>query len=384
MRALVFALLLAVSPARANEEALQRAFTEGMQAQQAGDLERAEHVFREMLETTDIPRVRLELARTLYLQGKYEESKLLFREVSMQSETPWRVRDNIALFVRDIEERTGYLKLGVTLVSDSNPGNLGAPREFSIGGVQVVPTQAPKRLTGARYSAQGWLPLAAIGAATYATASYLDYPAQDFDRLTADAGLSKDLVESGRLRGKAGLEFGTAGGQSVYQLPYLGLDAVIDQSAGHRLAGELKLGKVLFSDFDYLEATYAAAALSLRRELSPFVAGTVRAALESSDAVEQPYSYYGWDLAPGVRVLWPSSAFVLGASFSFGARKYADLDPLFGARRADQRTRLDLTLGNRNWRWRDNQLALALSVEENRSNLAYYAYRKANVSIVIE
>jgi hypothetical protein len=384
MRALVFALLAAVSAARADEAALQRAFVEGMQAQEAGDLARAEGIFREMLESTQSPRVKLELARTLYLQGRYEQAKPLFKDVSMQSDTPWRVRDNIALFIRDIEERTGYLKLGVTVVSDSNPGSLARQREFSIGDIQVTPTRAPERVTGLRYSAQAWRPIAPLGAAGYVTASYVDYPTEEFDRLTVDAGLAKNLVSSGRVRGKAGLEFGTADGASLYQFPYLGLDAVLAQSESYRLAGELKFGRVRFSDFDYLDATYRSGALSLRRELSPTVAGTLRASLEGSRAAEDPYSYYGWDVGPGIATFWPRHAFLVGASFTFGARKYAEADPLFGLRRDDQRARAELTVGNKKWRWRDSYLTVVASVEETRSNIGFYSYQKTNLSVVVE
>ena len=385
MRAVLIALLVAaVSPACADEEALQRAFVHAMQAQQAGDLAHAEAIFRAMLEHTDSPRVKLELARTLFLQAKHEEAKRLFKEVSVQSDTPWRVRDNIALFVREIEERTGYLKLGVTVVSDSNPGNIARQKEFAIGGVLVTSSAAPEKVTGLRYSTQGWLALKPIGAAGYLTASYVDYPEQDFDRLTVDAGLMKNLVESGRVRGKAGLEFGTLGGNGLYRFPYVGLDAVLAQSESYRLAGELKLGRVTYPDFEYLDSTYRSGALSLRRELSQTVAGTLRGSVEGSHAEERPYSYYGWDIAPGISTFWPQYMFLVNASLTYGSRKYADADPLFGERRDDDRVRAEVTVGNKKWRWRDSYIALVASVEETRSNIAFYSYRKTNVSVVVE
>jgi hypothetical protein len=337
-----------------------------------------------MLESTDSPRVKLELARTLYLQGQYAEAKRLFKDVSLRDETPWRVRDNIALFVREIEERTGYLKLGVTVVSDSNPGNVARQKEFSIGDLRVTPTEAPKKLTGLRYSAQGWLPIEALGVSGYATASYVDYPEQDFDRLTVDAGLVRNLTQSGRLRGKAGLEFGTQGGNGLYRYPYVGLDTLLAQSESSRLAAELRLGRVLFPDFDYLDATYRSAALSWRQEMSRTVAGTLRAMVEGSRAEEKPYSYYGWDLGPGISMFWPQYTFLVGASFSVGARKYAEVDPMFGQRREDERARAELTVGNKKWRWRDSYVTIVASVEDTSSNIGFYSYRKSNVSLVIE
>ena len=384
IRLLFLLLMLGTFAARADEDALQRAFAEGMQAQQAGELSRAESIFRKMLESTDSPRVKLELARTLFLQGEYPEAKSLFKDVSVRDETPWRVRDNIALFVREIEERTGYLKLGVTVVSDSNPGNVARQKEFSIGDLRVTPTEAPRKMTGLRYSAQGWLPIEAIGSSGYATASYVDYPEQDFDRLTVDAGLVRKLTQSGRLRGKVGLEFGTQGGNGLYRYPYIGVDTLLAQSESSRLAAELRLGRVLFPDFDYLDATYRSAALSLRQELSHTVAGTLRAMVEGSRAEEKPYSYYVWDFGPGISTFWPRYTFLVGASFSVGARKYAEVDPVFGQRREDERARAELTVGNKKWRWRDSYVTLVASVEETSSNIGFYSYRKSNVSLVVE
>lgn len=83
MRHLVFTSLLACGLAfgQPGDEDLQRAFIEGAQQLQAGKLAQAESIFREMLELTDSPRVKLELARTLFLQGNYDEAKILFKEV---------------------------------------------------------------------------------------------------------------------------------------------------------------------------------------------------------------------------------------------------------------------------------------------------------------
>lgn len=371
--------------AQANdEETLQRLFVKAMQKAQAGNLAQAESLLREILESTDSPRVKLELARTLYLQGKHTEAKMLFQQVSMRADTPWRVVDNIAHFVRDIEERTGYLKFGVTIVSDSNPRNLAAQKEFSIGGLRVTPTEAPKKLTGLRYSARGWKPLGGNGTAGYATASYTDFPGQEVDRLIADGGVVTNLMESGRLRGKAGVELGTLGGQSLYRYPYLGLDSVLVQSETSRLTGELKAGKVRFADFQYLDATQTSAALSVRTVLAQTATLSLGGSFEHSNANERPYSYSGWEAGPGIDTFWPKSAWMVGTRAAVGARKYAATDPIFGERRSDKKGRLEVSVGNKHWRWRSSYLSLVASLERNDSNIGFYDYRKANASVLIE
>jgi len=382
--AIALAAALSSGVGAANEETLQRSFIEGVQQMQAGNFAQAEALFRRMLQETDSPRIKLELARTLYFQGKYEEAKTLFQDVAAHADTPWRVRDNIARFVRDIEERTGYFKFGVSLVSDSNPRNLSAQREFSIGDLHLTSTETPKRATGLRYFARGWQPVSEpFAIAGYVVASYIDYPGGNLDRLTVDAGLAKDIWGTA-VRGKAGMEFATFGDKRLYQFPYAGFESVLSESDSHRLSGDVKAGKVRFPDFTYLDATYWSAALSARRALSQFVAATARVGVEHSAANERPYSYRGWDLAPGVSTFWPDSTFTLGATLGVGARTYADVDPLFGRQRADRKKRLELSIGNKQWRWRNNYISLVTSYEANRSNIAFFEYRKTNIAVIIE
>ncbi len=387
-RALALALmLLAAAPlhAQTGEEALERAFLRGVQALEAGEAAKAERIFRAMLGHTDSARVRLELARALYAQGKYAEAKARFREVSRRADTPWRVRDNIEHFVRAIEEKAGSLKLGITFISDSNPRSIPAQKEFSIGELRLTPTEAPKKEYGLRYSARGWLPLAEAGRlGGYLAAAYNDYPGEELDRLTLDFGALRPLTDSGWLRGRLGMEAGTAGGQRLYHFPYAGLDAVLGESERSRLTGEVKAGKVSFADFDYLDAGYGSAALSLSRIVAPSATLSLGGSLEASSARERPYSYYGFEVGPGLSTFWPASTCLLGARVALGARKYGAADPFFGERRSDKRTRIEASVGNKRWRWRDSSFTLVASLERNDSSIEFYSYRKANLSVVVE
>ncbi len=382
----LFVAAAASTPAHAqSDQALQRAFVEAMQQLRAGKLGDAERILRGMLEHTHSPRVKLELARVLYLEGKDAEAKALFKQVSMQSDTPWRVRDNIAPFVRSIEERSGYLKLGVTIVSDSNPRNLAAQEEFTIGNFRVMPTEAPQKMTGLRYSVQGWMP--ALGASRtggYLNASYADYPGRQLDRITADFGLLRNLSAGGRTRGRAGVELGTLAGRRLYHFPYLGLDSVLRQTETYRIAGEVKAGKVKFADFGYLDANYLSASASVRKAVSQAAAVSLSATLERSQARERAYSYAGWQLGPGIDLFWADSLYQFGARATLGCRRYKAVDPLFGQQRRDTTQRLEATLGNKRWRWRDNRISLVASIERNRSNIGFYSYRKFNLSVAVE
>ena len=356
-----------------------------MQQLEAGELVAAESTLRGMLEQTTSPRVQLELARTLYLEGRYAEAKTLFLDISARADTPWQVRDNIALFVDRIEEKTGYLKFGLTVVSDSNPRNLSAQREFSIAGLKVTPTEAPKKIHGLRYAARGWLPISeSAGIGAYTAAAYVDFPGSEFDRLSADAGLTKSLLKSANLGGKAGVESATLGGRVVYSMPYVGLQSAVGVGERSRLATELKLGYLHLPDFSYQDATFSSAAISLRHRLAPQASAVMRTSVERSNASERPYSYWGWEVAPGVNWLWPQTAFYVGTTASFARRRYGEVDPLFGEVRADSRTRLEVSLGNKNWRWRRSNVVITASLEENHSSIEFFSYHKTNLSVSVE
>ncbi len=391
MRHLALALCLAAALAagaacaQPQDDPAQRAFVEGMRLLEAGKLAQAERIFRELLERSDSPRVKLELARTLFLQAKYKAAKALFKEVLTQSDTPWRVRDNIANFVRLIEDRTGYLKFGLSLVSDSNPRNLAEQKEMAIGNLRVTPTEAPKKVTGLRYAARGWKPIGKrFHAAAYFSASYADFEGGEIDRGTAEFGVLRDLSKNGRVRGKAGLEIGTYGGQLVYRFPYLGLDAVLVEDGPVRIAGEFKLGKITVRDLSYLDATYLSAAVSARKSLSDNVVVALSGTGERAQAKERAYSYRGGDLGASIDTFWPRSTMLIGARASLGTRRYAATDPFFGARRVEKKHRLDISVGNKRWRWRDRYLSMVASLERNHSSIAYYSYRKFNLSAVVE
>jgi outer membrane protein len=366
---------------------IQRAFVEGAQRLQAGDYEGAARIFRELTHKTDSPRVKLELARALFYLKQYDESRRLFKAVLLEPELPWRVRDNVEVFLRAIDEVDGYARFALSVVSDSNPRNITPERQFSIGGVRLTfePPQDNKRVTGLRYSFQGMQPiLRESRVSAYFTASYLDYPSQSLDRLTADGGLSRRLgTVYGEVR--AGIEGGTFGGQYLYRFPYLELSQRLSESPVHRIDGAVKGGRVTFPYYSYLDANYGSVSLSAARSLSQALAGLMKATLEVSDTRERPYSYYGVTLEPGMSLLVERpAAHLLRAGIALGHRQYAADHPLFGVTRRDRRIALEASLRNKEWRWMNFTPALALSLERNESNIDFYSYRKANIYLVLE
>ncbi|MGQ0652297.1 MAG: surface lipoprotein assembly modifier [Betaproteobacteria bacterium] len=370
-----------------SERDLQATFMRAAHMLERGEYGEAISGFRTVLRHTDSPRVKLELARALYLQKEYEEAKTLFKEVLYSPDTPWRVQDNIETFIRAIEEAQGYAKISVSLVSDSNPRSLTAQREFTIAGAPVRFLPPPDSATahGLRYAFQGYQPLSTEQrVAGYFTASYLDFASSSLDRLTLDGGLAKTFDQARRVTARLGLEAGTFGGRMLYHFPYASGLLVLSESPTRRLTGEAKLGKVRFPDFNYLDADYASGGLSAIQALEGGHALSLAGTAENSSARERPYSYYGLAITPGIAWMANAPALLFKTELSLSTRRYAEADPLFGERRSDRKARVDFSIRSKQWRWATWRPGVMLSLERNESTIEFYAYRKANVSFVLE
>ena len=355
-----------------------------MQLVQAGNYEPAIRELRALLAQTQSPRVKLELARSLFLNGEYREARSLFKDVLADPDTPWRVRDNIEAFTRQIDNILGYLRFSISVVHDSNPLNITSQREFVIGGFRLTYTPPPsKPVTGLRYFVQALQPISPEAQlSAYATASYLDYPGVYVDRANIDAGLSKGLSPRAVL--KAGIEAGTYSNRMLYEFPYASTEYAFVQAPTQQLAGAVKLGRVRFPDYTYLDAVYGSVALASLTALSERALASARLTLEHSDAYEHAYSYNGIAFTPGMSYLVAAPPILLSANLGLARRDYAGPDPFFGIVRVDRRQTLELRVQHKEWRWRNAKPSLIFWVEENRSNIDFYSYRKVNLSIAIE
>lgn len=386
---LAAALCLAAGAVRAqaHDPEVQRAFAEGARLLQAGEYAAAERVFRALVQQTDSPRLKLELARALYHLGRHAEARALFREVQLEPDIPWQVRDNIERFTQSIDNILGYARFSVSLVSDSNPRNITSEREFTIGGVRLTfqPPEDNKRVSGLHYGVQAYRPLLAQRrVAGYLNGSYLDYPASGLDRLTLDGGLAKGFGGEHGPRLRAGVEAGSFGDKRLYDFPYVGYLQPLARAPSQNLSAEFKAGRVNFPHFAHLDADYASATLSAFKVLSQTVAVSLGGTLEDSRAREAPYSYDGVSVAPGIAWLITEPALLLRAELAYGVRRYGAIDPLFGEERLDRRRRLDLSVRSKQWRWRNLSPALIISVDRTRSNIPFYTYEKLNFSIAVE
>lgn len=376
-----------VSAVQQNGDAYQARFLLGVEALHAGNPMRAAAIFEQLLADTGSPRVKLELARALFLLQDYERSEQLFREVLALPELPWRVGENIRVYLNEIDMATGYVKFSVGLVGDSNPRNFTNSREVMIGGqsLTVVPPDDNREVIGIRLSVLGYRPLDERRRTTaFFTASYSDFPGRTFDRLTGDVGLAQAVPGVPWLKAKAGYEGARLDGDTLYRYPYVGALAAMAPSEGYRLLGEFKFGMLQVPQTPYLDSHNLFMIGKLAYPPAFGLAFSNEATLEKAEAGEAAYSYEGGSV--GGTVVWPSddwdTRFTLYGSA--GVRNYDAIDPLFGDRRRDTRYVAYLDVLRPSLRIGGYRPLIGVMYEKTDSTLDFYSFSKLGLRLQFE
>lgn len=101
---------------------IQRQFSEALEVLER-DPQRAIHILEKLNSETEAVRIKLELARALFINGQLHESRALFLEIieGLSPNTPPQVFENIEYFLSEIHKRLNPVRLGFSFVRDSNP-----------------------------------------------------------------------------------------------------------------------------------------------------------------------------------------------------------------------------------------------------------------------
>jgi hypothetical protein len=118
------------------DSATQRDFVDGMTSYEAGDYRRAEAMFRRILDREPkLLRVRLELARTLYMEKKDEQADYHFR-LAAGEQPPALVTRNIIRFREAIRQRRAWrFNVDFGFAPDSNINSATAKETVDIYGL---------------------------------------------------------------------------------------------------------------------------------------------------------------------------------------------------------------------------------------------------------
>lgn len=376
----------AVTINTATTDPLQILFEIGVGELQKGNYASAAAIFESLVKKTKSPRVQLELARALFLDRRYKAAKKVFADVLRQPGIPWTVQENIYAYIEQIDAALGYLKLGLAVVSDSNPRNFTDSRQIVIAGqpLNIVPPEDNKEVYGLRYSvsaAKAFTETASL--AGYLDASFSDFSNSMFDRWGADFGLLMSPRSLPKVKYRVGLEESYYAQEHLYQFPYIGIRYTPQPLNQFRLNSELKIGRLGVPNADYLDATNLSLTTNVARQASSKIYTSGDLYLEKSIAAEDAYSYYGGALGLSLTFDFLQNWRVKPYT-SLGKRLYEDDDPFWGETRDDTRFMVGITLTKINLDIFGYIPEVGVSYEESTSNIEYYSFSKIGVILKFE
>jgi hypothetical protein len=366
---------------------IARVFRDGMASYAARDYGRAEALFRQILDQDpELLRVRLELARTLFMARKDEQADYHFR-LAAGKHPPAQVLRNIVRFREAIRARRAWrFDIDVGFAPDSNINSATDKETVDINGLPFkLDTNGRARSgTGRFVGGQASIRLNRSGNIPIYVGAYgrwTTYRDHDFDDAYAGA--------------EAGPEFQLAGGRlrtsATGLIRWYGRRRLV-QSFGARLeydklvGGKWTVGGTLFVRHnDYarrndVDGWNAEARVSANRPLSPTTLGFVYAGLERNWADDPGQAFWRQRIGVGVlkEIGWGLRP-QLGIDI---ARQVNDgrLAP-FGKQRRDWQLQGSVSIYKRDWNFGGFAPSLRLTVTRNLSTLPLYDEKRRRAEI---
>jgi hypothetical protein len=386
---LFVALALAWRPEGANavaepsfDPALERQFIEGINSFARRDYDHAELMFRRLLDREpSLLRVRLELARTLYMQKKDEQADYHFRLAAGEHPSAPVLR-NIIRFREAIRARRSWgFNLDIGIAPDSNINSATDKELIDIYGLpfHLDPGARAKSGTGVFAGADASVRVDRFGRIPVYLGAYgrwTRYPDHHLDDAYVGAEAGPEFkMAAGRLRTTvSGLErwyagkplVGTFGGHADYERLL---------SGGWTVGGSLLIRHVDYARRSDVDGWDCDGRVSVSRPLGPNALGFGYVGIERRWANDPGQAF--WRESLGVGVL---------KEFSWGLRPRLSIDiarqvgdgPLapFNHQRRDWLLQGSVGIYKRDWNIRGFAPSLSLAVTRNLSTLQLYDQRR--------
>jgi hypothetical protein len=368
---------------------LERVFLEGVVALLRQDFALAERSFRNILQRQPgALRVRLELARTLFFEGKDEDADYHFKLAAAERPPP-NVRANITRFREAIRARRAWrINVQLALAPDSNINAATSKDQVEVLGLpfQLNPSARARPGIGVVTGADATVRLLRSSKAPLYLAAFarvVRYSQREFDDLYVG--------------GEAGPELPASGGR--LRILATGLKRWYgDKPLVSSIGGRLNFDKVVGGQWS-LEASLAArhnayagrddvdgwdveGALSVGRALGASTLGFAYADVQRSIAGDAGQS--NWQARAGLAVLkeigWglrPQVAVEVGGQLN-DARL-----ALFGTTRRDWRAQLSASVYKRDWNIAGFAPSLRVTWTRNHSTISLYDERRVRAELGI-
>jgi len=369
------------------DTAIEREFVDGMTSYAARDYRHAEAMFRRILDRDPgLLRVRLELARTLFMEKKDEQADYHFR-LAAAEHPPAQVALNIVRFREAIRARRAWrFNFDIGFAPDSNINSATDKQTVDIYGLpfRLDPTARARSGTGTFAGGDASIRLNRFGRVPIYLGGYgrwLRYRDHHFDDAYAGA--------------EAGPEFQLAGGRlrttATGLLRWYGERLLVTSLGTHldyeKLVGDKWTvgGTLLVRHNDYarrrdVDGWDAEARLSAGRPLGPTTLGFAYAGFERSWANDPGQAF--WREALGVGVL-KEIGWGLRPQLTIDLARQVGDGPLapFGKKRRDWLLQGSFSIYKRDWNVGGFAPSLSVTVTRNYSTLSLYKERRVRGEI---
>lgn len=368
---------------------VERDFLDGMIALAREDYAKAERLFRAILAVNpSLVRVRLELARTLFLAQRDEQADYQFR-LAIADTPPDAVIRNIARYREAIRARRAWrFNFNLAIAPDTNINSATSKQTVELLGL-------PFRLDDSARARSG-VGLIVGGDASVRLRRFSKVPLylEAYGRVVRYGNHRFDDVYVG---GEAGPEFRLSGGRlqvvaTAFQRWYggepldtsLGARLHYDKIVGGKLGIEATLA-VRHDDFvsrSDLDSWNVEASLSANRALSRSTVGFAYAALRRSFATDPGYSNWNGRIAAGAirEIGWglrPQLSFEVG-------RQWHDAPlGLFGRTRRDWTLQASASIYKRDWNLAGFAPSVRLSWSRTLSTISLYDQKRLRTELGI-
>lgn len=378
--ALLAPVVWVTSPALADDQvSLQDRFLVALALMEGGRPNEAVTVLRDLYDRAPTPRVRLELARALFLAGDLAASKQLFVE-AYNAAPPADVRANILSFINVIDRRRGKLSLSASVARYANPLQQPGTYSLNFAGIDLTfePDGTYRDLWGVTGEAQYQKDFSS-GLSLSLAASYRELPGSLADRFLADASIGKAL-NGGKYEVRAGVTRFDQPNQS-FTLPFAQVTYNHSLSNKAMLQPALRLGYYVADAGSQVSGWQIEAVVPLVYAPEPSKTVMVGPTIvrHSVGFAEQSYTSLGIRAAAVLK--WEKVN--LEVSAQARSTRFDDVDPFWGERRKDKGAAGSIALSSDRFRLGPFIPVIGLTCDFTRSTIRYYQQQGCDALVEI-
>lgn len=348
-------------------------FEDAMAKVRVGQFAAAVAEYRHLLGEVSTPRIKLELAKALYLAGSYKDSLGLFKEVYLDSRTPQIVKRNILPYMEGAEVRLLRVRYGISVITDSNPSQVAKGGTVFFNGYPYeYQPPAPKKLA---YGIQPWISVEKLWKNGFLTKFYGSarlFKDNDLDAGNFLASVAKQVPGTHDLFVQANIAM-QAKKDNSYYLPSFEAWKRFRLSRVASIGFGSQIGYMFAENHDISGMYYRPYAFG-SWTFMPNATLFSRISLEYLNSRNDYYTNYSPEFTFGVD--FKVKHFEITPEITVTRTAFTQYDSFWGLTRKDVTIRPEITVSDDLLEWDGIRPELSIFYEERNSNIDIYDYNQ--------